>query len=170
MGLTRDVTHLFALSPSGTKYETAMHFREHTGIKTLLPHWFDDAVRLEYGKLDTAPYEWPNPRVLESGVDLVLEKERIDNEKELDRKAMFRGMQSTPGVDGGKDLDGVENNVWNGRKLMLADSLGLAAGRRGTVEVGIRRAGGFIVHRNVEDADVLVTRYRHGKAYLRVSL
>ncbi|KAJ3510240.1 hypothetical protein NLJ89_g4795 [Agrocybe chaxingu] len=63
-GLTKDVTHLFALNPGSAKYATAMHYREETGIKVVLPHWFDDAVRLGMGGLDTRPYEWPEPALL----------------------------------------------------------------------------------------------------------
>src|ERR1700720_1817684 len=58
MGLTRDVTHLFALSPSSVKYQTALHFRDHTNVKVILPHWFDDSVRLGYAALETELYEW----------------------------------------------------------------------------------------------------------------
>jgi len=67
-GLTKDVTHLFALSPASTKYSTAMHYREETGVRVILPHWFDDAVRLGMGGLSTKPYEWPDPEILK-GID-----------------------------------------------------------------------------------------------------
>ncbi|TFK17473.1 hypothetical protein FA15DRAFT_761050 [Coprinopsis marcescibilis] len=85
-GLTKDVTHLFAIRASpitdgdnpadvqkmlqenmsggATKYATAMHFKPQTGVKIVLPHWFDDCVRLGLPNLDTTPYEWPNPPLL----------------------------------------------------------------------------------------------------------
>src|ERR1700691_2721844 len=63
-GLTRDVTHLFALGPGSDKYETAMHFQADTHMKVVLPHWFDDAVKLGVGGLPTKGYEWPDPRYL----------------------------------------------------------------------------------------------------------
>lgn len=61
--LTRDVTHLFALAPGSAKYETALHFKEQTGVCILVPHWFDDTVRLGIRDLPTRNYEWPEPRV-----------------------------------------------------------------------------------------------------------
>ena len=71
-GLTREVTHLFALTPGSAKYATALHFRADTGIRVLLPHWFDDAVRLGMGGLPTTPYEWPEPEILKSVEDIRL--------------------------------------------------------------------------------------------------
>ncbi|KAH9483371.1 PAX-interacting protein 1 [Psilocybe cubensis] len=61
--LTREVTHLFALSREGREYETAMHFQRETGVKVLLPHWFDDVVRLGV-RVEEGPYEWPDPELL----------------------------------------------------------------------------------------------------------
>ena len=64
--LARDVTHLFALAPGSAKYETAMHYgdyREKSGIRALVPYWFDDTVRLGIWDLPTRNYEWPGPRV-----------------------------------------------------------------------------------------------------------
>lgn len=76
-GLTRDVTHLFALTPDNFKYATAMHYREESGIRIVLPHWFDDAVRLGMGNLPTKPYEWPDPELLKGADGLISEKENI---------------------------------------------------------------------------------------------
>ena len=64
MGLTRDVTHLFAISAGTAKFETALHYQKNTNVKVLVPHWFDDSMRLGTGKLSTADYEWPDPRIL----------------------------------------------------------------------------------------------------------
>ncbi|KAF6753929.1 hypothetical protein DFP72DRAFT_1170673 [Ephemerocybe angulata] len=63
-GLTREITHLFTLSPTGPKYTTALHHQPSTNIAIVLPHWFDDAVRLGLGSLPTKPYEFPDPPVL----------------------------------------------------------------------------------------------------------
>ena len=63
-GLTKDVTHLFAMTLSSSKYATAMHYQGTTRIKVVLPHWFDDTIRLGTGKLGTEPYEWPGVKML----------------------------------------------------------------------------------------------------------
>jgi hypothetical protein len=41
-GITRDVTHFFAIRPGSDKYETAMHFQPDTHVKVVLAHWFND--------------------------------------------------------------------------------------------------------------------------------
>jgi hypothetical protein len=167
-GLTREATHLFALSSSSIKYQTAMHYRDHTIIKILLPHWFDDVVRLGYGGLETALYEWPNPRVLESGLSVdVMEKEKY-SVKEKGRKALLKSLQWTPDS---KEARGIsESNVWNEKKIVLGKSLQLSSGRREAIEALITRGGGVVFSGNVEDADILIARRRHGKVYIRVSI
>ena len=65
----RQLAILLDISP---KYSTAMHYQAQTGIKVVLPHWFDDCVKM--GKrVDERPYEWPEVRVLKGvdGVDSV---------------------------------------------------------------------------------------------------
>lgn len=73
-------------------------------------------------------------------------------------------------------------DVWGGWKIILSLSLEMKGGRRETVETGIQRARGVVVKYRraegngeeeedlgkVEGADVSVTRYRHGPAYLEV--
>lgn len=49
-GLTRGVMHL-ALGPGSDKCETAMYFQTDTHMKVVLPHWFDDSVKLRVGGL-----------------------------------------------------------------------------------------------------------------------
>ncbi|KAH6906233.1 hypothetical protein BKA70DRAFT_439614 [Coprinopsis sp. MPI-PUGE-AT-0042] len=98
-GLTKEVTHLFAIrarppvdenAPPGTstKYATALHFQAQTGVKVVLPHWFDDCVRLGISAdtLDTKPYEWPNPPYLTNGSLSLLHLIKPPNEHEKQRK------------------------------------------------------------------------------------
>ncbi|KII83923.1 hypothetical protein PLICRDRAFT_95612 [Plicaturopsis crispa FD-325 SS-3] len=181
-GLTKDVTHLFALSAGSYKYETAMHFRKLTGLKVVLPHWFDDAVRLGIRSLPTTEYEWPNPKMLQPFPDdgapegvTSLKKSKTPTG---DKRTLYHTAQISP--DAG-EARAEKRNVWQGRKIMLSTTLELAGGRREAVEAGILRAGGDIVEfesnggdgdareeaQRVEEADVFVTRYRHGKAYIK---
>lgn len=77
--LTRDITHVFAVpgvgvasdddacvsEPNTSKYHMAKHAQvQELSMKILLPHWFDDAVRLGSGSLPTEEYEWPEPKIL----------------------------------------------------------------------------------------------------------
>lgn len=195
-GLTRDVTHLFALGPGSDKYETAMHFQADTRMKVVLPHWFDDAVTLGVGGLPTDAYEWPDPKYLRpmpGGEDVIAGGDAgadgngklisaMKGQVSAEKKKILQSVGWT-GVPAGIEAIGTGRDVWTGRKILLSLSLELSGGRREAVETGIRRAGGVVVAykkaggegdvdeevRKVQDADVLITRYRHGVAYLKVS-
>ncbi|KZT00911.1 uncharacterized protein LAESUDRAFT_731846 [Laetiporus sulphureus 93-53] len=180
--LTRDVTHLFALAPGSQMYETAMHFRDKTGMVVILPHWFDDSVRLGIKGLPTAEYEWPEPAVLklhagEDGKD-TLKSHRIPKGK----KAFFE-----TAVADGADLPARRarsRNIWKGMKVLLSASLGFNERQRAAHEADIRREGGNVAQlellesgssaeiaeeeaEKVGEADVLVTKYRSGPAYVK---
>ncbi|KAF8888696.1 hypothetical protein CPB84DRAFT_1749431 [Gymnopilus junonius] len=65
------------------------------GVKVLLPHWFDDVVKLGMRGLSEDPYEWPEVRLLK-GVDGVgpVDKDRgkdkeVQNEKEKMKRNIF---------------------------------------------------------------------------------
>ncbi|KAF8877711.1 hypothetical protein BD779DRAFT_1677212 [Infundibulicybe gibba] len=163
IGLTKDVTHLFAISPKSNKYATAMHFQQHTRVIVLLPHWFDDSVRLGMRGLDTAPYAWPDP-VMMRGPEAsnALEKGKSVN------RVILRSTTSQEQIGPVKD-------VWGERRILLSASLELSPGRREAVQAGIERAKGVVVELGdaedeaeaIERCDVLVTRFRSGAAYLR---
>jgi hypothetical protein len=182
MSLTRDVTHLFAISPGSQKYETALHFQDITKVKIILPHWFDDAVRLGMGFLPTSEYEWPEPRLFRTAQD-----GEGDEGKKIktaaDKKVLFKMALWTPGKDVPVAQAG-QRDIWQGRRILLSPSLGLTAGRREAVEAGIRRGNGVVIEYNsrggdgdgeeettkIQEADILVTRYRSGAAYAKVCL
>ncbi|KNZ74024.1 BRCT-containing protein 1 [Termitomyces sp. J132] len=194
-GLTKDVTHLFVTKNTSAKYSTAMHFRNDTHVKILLPHWFDDAVRLGIGGLDTTPYEWPDPPMLrahgaedgEGAKGDAMKRSalrKLDNEK----KSLYRTVDLLfPGAPLPNDEErmsestiesprGKSKNVWEGRRVLLGRSLELSGSRRDAVEAEIRRAGGKIVSYEggkdeeaaaIDECDVLITRFRSGKAYVQ---
>ncbi|KAI6044605.1 hypothetical protein EDC04DRAFT_2936196, partial [Pisolithus marmoratus] len=175
IGLTRDVTHLFALRPGSDKYNTALHFAPHTHMLIVTPHWFDDSVRLGR-RLPETPYLWPDPVVLRPGAALTLDEDGINN-GDLKRKKP-RTSDFT-----GEDFDvsgaGEKEKVWGGRKVLLSRSLELSESQRGAVEAGINRSGGVVVkaecvndeaeERAVDLCDVFVTRWRSGKAYFKAA-
>ena len=175
--LTRDVTHLFAISPGSKKYETAFHFQEMTKVKVILPHWFDDAVRLGTGTLPTTEYEWPETRVLRVAQDI--EGEEIKRSKTVGaKKTLFKTAIWTPGQDLPTSTT-KKRDIWEGRIVLLGRSLELTGGRREAVEGSIRRANGVVLEydgdgdekeevEKVKEADVFITRYRAGAAYVQV--
>ena len=170
-GLTKDVTHLFAMTPNSSKYATAMHYQGTTRIKVLLPHWFDDTIRLGTGKLSTEPYEWPEVKMLK-GVEGLAggpEEDQIKRNMYATAAIFTPGMaQTTPPLQqdidlinaataeqlGSSPVNGINQSalalhpgegVWGGRKIILSRTLQLYRGRREAVQAGIERAGGVVL-------------------------
>lgn len=198
VALTSDITHLFAISPDSTKYTTALAHRESTGIKIILPHWFDDSVRLGIRNLPIEPYLWPDPPYLKDiGVHDVNALGESSEDKA--KKALLNTVNTfTPSLDSRvplpKDVDLIQlkRNVWGGKRILLSWTLTLYGSRREAVEAGIRRAGGEVLRypgdddgdlsteekekrrdkkeaRAVNECDILITRWRNGRAYGKVS-
>lgn len=161
-----------------------MHFKADTGMKVLLPHWFDDCVTLGIGVggeggLGTEGYEWPEPRYLRRAPDDdATAKDK--NASNVIKGELSRAKKKLLQSIGWNDLppsssSSPSSNIWSGRKILLSQILGLSPGRREAVEAGIRRAGGVVVdaeegneEERMEDADVFVTRFRGGGAYYKV--
>ncbi|KAG6333418.1 hypothetical protein ID866_5668 [Astraeus odoratus] len=170
IGLTRDVTHLFALRPGSDKYNTALHFAPQTHMSIITPHWFDDSVRLGR-RLPETPYTWPDPIVLRPGATLTIEDDTINNIDGRRRRQKATDAEDHSNV-------GEKEKVWGGRKILLSQSLELSNSQREAVEAGIKRAGGVLVKvgsvineetedRAVNSCDVFVTKWRSGKAYFK---
>ncbi|KAG1837309.1 hypothetical protein DFJ58DRAFT_816048 [Suillus subalutaceus] len=172
-GLTRDVTHLFALHEQSDKYQTAMHFAPHTHMSVLTPHWFDDSVRVGR-RVPEGPYLWPDPKVLQPGMQVGKKKRKKSGETRLSSPMATEEAECREGA-----------NVWAGRRLLLSRSLELGQGHCEAVEANIHRAGGTVVKVKgtstdeeaqeneeatlVDECDVFVTRYRSGKAYFKAA-
>jgi mediator of DNA damage checkpoint protein 1 len=187
-GLTRDTTHLITLSPSPSdlKYTTAMHFRDATGIKIVLPHWFDDCVRLGF-RVSEDEYEWPEPRVLrgldayDAECDGDEEKKKKGGKVDREQRMVLKGALWMPGKAVMEAEMVQKRDVWGGKRILLSTCLGLSEGSLGAVVAGIKRAGGVAVVCEVsggkgkqkevelmESCDVLITRWRSGAAYAKV--
>jgi hypothetical protein len=180
-GLTRDVTHLFAIGPGSEKYRTALRYQKDTQVKVLLPHWFDDSVRLGICGLSTVAYEWPEPSLLtvgrpspETGVvgDSLL---RPQNKISQEKKALYKAALITAEQE--VKLGCAEpRNIWDRRRVLLSPDLELSDGRRQAIEAGIVRSGGVVVEYDAKridveyDFDILIARYRWGDLYVQVNL
>ncbi|KAG2052259.1 hypothetical protein BDR06DRAFT_915565 [Suillus hirtellus] len=184
-GLTRDVTHLFALHEQSDKYQTAMHFAPHTHMSVLTPHWFDDSVRVGR-RVPEGPYLWPDPKVLQPGMQVAMDEDDVEigeSGKKRRKKSSETRLSSPMAMEEAERREGV--NVWAGRRLLLSRSLELGQGHREAVEANIQRAGGTVVKVKgtstdeeaqeneeatlVDECDVFVTRYRSGKAYFKAA-
>ena len=181
--LTRDVTHLFALASWGVKYDTAIHYREQMNVCVLVPHWFDDTVRLGIRDLPTRSYEWPEPRVFGKRPEGRTTQEDIDYEPPMERIRLY-DTASLPASEQRK-VKPAQRNIWNGKRLLLGLSLDLSDPQRKALHADIRRQGGEVVElspsnvstpeeradeelEKLDEADIFVTRYRSGAAYAKV--
>ncbi|KAI0355785.1 hypothetical protein OH77DRAFT_1424737 [Trametes cingulata] len=180
--LTRDVTHLFALAPGSAKYDTAMHFKEQTGVCILVPHWFEDSVRLGIRELPTRDYEWPEPRVFQRRPEGRTPQEDVEYEPPQERTMLYD--TASLSIDDQRQIEPAARNVWKGKRILLGLSLDLTDSQRKALGADIRRQGGQVVSLSVpksasiaersrvelqklEEADVFVTRYRSGAAYAK---
>lgn len=157
-----------------------MYFKEQTNVHVLLPHWFDDSVRLG-APIPVESYEWPDPICLRpstaSQQDGVKDRERPQYTLTLQQKARFK----YGGMSDGNMPKGPSSNIWGGRRIVLSTTLDIAPSRRSAIESGIARCGGIIVPyftnhgdgtrqeetENVSNCDILVTKWRSGRAYVR---
>ncbi|KAF9231646.1 BRCT domain-containing protein, partial [Melanogaster broomeanus] len=156
-----------------------LHFAPQTHMCILTPHWFDDSIRLGR-RLPETPYTWPDPPILRPGAVLAIEEDpNINDGKRKRKKAVDQDVEIEEGPS--PSIGGEKEKVWGGRKILLSHSLELSQGSRETIEAGIRRAGGVILairetgdeqdveEKVVDECDVLVTRWRSGKAYFKAA-
>ncbi|KAJ7270110.1 hypothetical protein B0H12DRAFT_1094605 [Mycena haematopus] len=169
-GLIKDVTHLFAVTPTSEKYSTGMNYRDQTQIKVLVPDWFDDSVLLGTRNLDTKSYEWPNPAVLtRQPLNPTRLKQAQRDSMSPQKKALYKTATSEA-----LDVRRIVKNVWGGRRILLSTNLELVGARRKIVEQGILQAQGVLAKYSsnngdgtpeeelslLNDCDVFITRYR----------
>jgi twin BRCT domain len=180
-GLTRDVTHLFAVQPGSEKYRTALQHQKETQVKVLVPHWFDDSVRLGIRGLSTPAYEWPEPPILTFGKPSPETSEmghgllRPQNKLSKDKKALYKAALITAEQEA--RLGNAESrDIWGRRRILLSPDLELSDGRRQAIEAGIVRSGGVVVDYNAKrvqaeyNFDILIARYRWGTLYVQVNI
>ncbi|KAI0271257.1 hypothetical protein BC834DRAFT_966777 [Gloeopeniophorella convolvens] len=180
-GLTRDVTHLFAVGPGSEKYQTALHYQKDTQIRVVVPHWFDDSVRLGIRGLSTSVYEWPEPTIFTHGRPNTEDGDaggsslRPQSKFSQEKKALYRAALMTAEQEA-KLGQAEVRDIWGQRRILLSSDLDLSSDRRLAVEAGIVRSGGVVVEYNAErsessdpdyDFDVLVARYRWGDLYVQ---
>lgn len=169
-GYTRDCTHVLAVRPGSDKYNTALYYAKQTGVRVVLPHWFDDCFTL-FVRQPEEPYEWPDPPILRP--DYMLTKARLPP----DMKALLKSavMEEEPTDKLNSTLSRGQSDVWKGKKILLSPSLGLEKRRRAALQSWIMRGGGFVVHwsdderSDIEECDIYITQHRAGRTFLKVS-
>ena len=191
--LTREVTHFITPSATGVRTQPTAHRRVRrradfssstfcrlqemyellmgpvavgAKIEAVLPHWIDACLSL--GTLvDSRPYAFPDPAVLEhpaagkppptgaSVADLIPPSHQTLLRQMAGREELIA--TPTPAAAA----------VWRGRKLRFSEDLDVDAARREGWTEAVRLRAGEVVDR-VEDADVVICRYREGRDYNQV--
>ena len=168
------------MGTTSEKYLTALHYQPDTRVKILVPHWFDDVVRLGVATVPTLQYEWPDPKVLQLAPPSPGGKRghKLPEEKASLYKSIVLGTSDDTEIPENMGKAAERVNVWKGKRILLSVSLGLSLGRRAAVVAGVKRFGGVVIDvenasdevKKVENVDVLITKFRVGAAYFKVIL
>ena len=123
-------------------------------MSVLTPHWFDDSVRVGR-RVPEAAYLWPDPKVLQPGMQVMMSEDEVEIGGGRKRKKSGETGLSSPIVTEEAERRG-RVDVWAGRRFLLSRSLELGEGRREAVEANIQRAGGCVVKAEGEVVFVFV--------------
>jgi len=153
--LTGQVTHIVALSMDNDKCDMVQS--RNLNIKVVLPHWFDDCLKLGR-KIDEQPYLLPDPDIL-----------RNPNKKAPNGAANANVTGATnPDPSDSASLDGLpargEITVFRRKNVMLASDLGIGPHLRKALEEIIIGGEGKIV-KSVPKANMFICKYRSGQEY-----
>ncbi|KAF9051195.1 hypothetical protein BDZ89DRAFT_1057049 [Hymenopellis radicata] len=173
--LSKDATHCFAITRSSPMYSVGMHHHNETGVKVILPHWFDDCMRIGRGSVELDRYQWPDPPLLKTPgtCDPPKRSQNVDSLK----KALFK----TAAADVDYDLSKtVRRPIWGQRRLLLSRNLGITPERKGAIESAVENSGGIVIRfqddadekdevEAVDDCDYFITKHRSGKAYFKAA-
>jgi twin BRCT domain-containing protein/BRCA1-like protein len=155
---TKLVTHLVALSIDDPMCETAK--RKGIPCKIVLPHWFDDCLRLRR-RISEEPYLLPDPEILQKdhdGPPITRNPSAIDTAISPTPPGSL--LSSTP------TFIGKEITIFKGNKVMLSTDLKIGQVLRSTLEDIIHRSNGSVTE-NVDEADYLVCQHRENDDFVK---
>ncbi|OJD37729.1 brct domain-containing protein [Diplodia corticola] len=160
--ITKMTTHLVALALDDDK--CALVQAKNLKCKIVLPHWFDDCLKLGK-KIVEAPYQLPNPPILSRDPSLPIAhypSEAIKDATNPDPQTLPSPVSlSSPNIP--RSLQ-----VFSGRKILLSPDLNIGPRIRTTIEELVKAGGGAIVN-HVNRADIYVCPYRDGDDYISAS-
>jgi hypothetical protein len=154
--LTRLVTHLIALSMDDPKVQAAV--RKELKCKILIPHWFDDCLRLKR-RISEEPYLLPYPKFLQGKPN---RPPKAQNNEDI-----LHAMTPTPSsIPPSSSLNSSKVDVFRSKAVLLAEDLNLSARTREAIEDIITRGGGVMAE-TLEAADMYVCQYREDTGFTR---
>lgn len=159
--LTSQVTHIIALTMDNEKVEQVQD--RNLGMRIVLPHWVDDCLRLGK-KIDETPYLLPDPDILQT-VSTKAPNGKIN--KYVAGASHPHPQEEFP--QGPKLPQRAPVKVLKSKKIVLDADLGISQYLRGVLDGMALGSGGKIVE-NVNEAEILICRYRDGRNYRTASL
>lgn len=151
------VTHIVALTMDSEK--CAIVRNKKLDIKIVLPHWFDDCLKLGR-RIDERPYMLPDPEILRGTSDMA--------PKSLGSKDVIGATTAEPAnlptPNSSPASSEREVDVFMNKKVMLSENLGIGSHLRGIIEDIVSKGGGSITT-SVYKADMYISKYRDGEDY-----
>ena len=153
--ITNQVTHVVALTMESEKCGVVESKR--LNIKIVLPHWFDDCLKLGR-RIDEGPYLLPDPEILRQQNDQpprVLDKHNVTGATDPDPSST-----PSPTPPSGRETISVFEN----RKIMLSNDLGIGSHLKGILENLITSSGGKLTAQ-IRKTDMYICKDREGNEY-----
>ncbi|EGC41268.1 BRCT domain-containing protein [Histoplasma capsulatum var. duboisii H88] len=154
--ITRTTTHLVALSMDSDKCASILN--RGLNIKIVLPHWFDDCIKLGR-RIDERPYLLPDPEILRLRHNAPV---RITENKNIIGASTPE--PKLPSPESLREEVRSDLNVFEGKTVMLSEDLEIAARLRNCLEDLIVEGGGQVTN-NVRQTNLYICRYREGEKY-----
>ncbi|KAF2733199.1 hypothetical protein EJ04DRAFT_544288 [Polyplosphaeria fusca] len=158
--LSKMVTHIIALTLDNDRCQLAIAKRLRCAI--VLPHWFDDCLKLGR-RISERPYTLPNPPILNPEAGAIPHTRPSPQIRDATNPEPTHNPTPSAHLEPTRSIKAFE-----GKKVMLADDLGLTEGLRDVIK-GLIRAGGGEVTTNVDNASVYVCNFRDGEDYVKAS-
>ena len=162
--LSKLVTHLVVNDMDQPKVQVAI--REKLACNILLPHWFDDCLKLGR-KINERPYRLPDPEYLRKEGARIRDVSSPQIEGATVAKPTDAPPSSSP-TDSAPSEQRKNLNVFMSKTVMMCEDLDLNDHLLQTLEELIQYAGATLTS-DVDEADIYVGHFREGEAYVKAS-
>ncbi|KAF2264506.1 hypothetical protein CC78DRAFT_580288 [Lojkania enalia] len=162
-GLSKMVTHLVALDMNNDRCQLAKSKKLRCAI--VLPHWFDDCLKVGR-RISERPYTLPNPEILDVQAGAIPPtRTSLQIREASNPEPTHEPSHTTPDAH----LEPTRSiKAFEGKKIKLAEDLGLSDGLHCVIQDLIRAGGGEVTSK-VDEAQIYVCNYREGADYIKAS-
>jgi hypothetical protein len=157
VNLTRSVTHIVALNDENPLCQAAQQSKDVHAVM-VLPHWFDDCLKLRK-RLGVTPYLLPNPEIAREGP---LGPIPVPNNLQIVGATKAHSLDLPPKTHTIDEGDAC--TVFKGKTVRLGNDLALSRQILSTIG-SIVEAGGGRLAKSAKAADIVICRYRDGNDY-----